>query len=87
MPLTCYDSDREVRSQIYDPQGNALTIGELADRFNALERESQEAIRQAASWWVSWRNRESHAPDYLSPAEAEAMMREYIERLLQERSS
>ena len=34
---TCYESNRDVLSVIYDPNGNALTHGEIVDRLNGGE--------------------------------------------------
>ena len=32
--VTCYESDEPVLTQIYDPNGNALTMGEIVARMN-----------------------------------------------------
>ncbi len=35
MKCTCYESDDGVLTQIYDPSGNAMTMGEIVRRLNA----------------------------------------------------
>lgn len=34
---SCYESDEQVLTQIYDPHGNALTAGEIVCRLNELQ--------------------------------------------------
>ena len=38
----CADSSNEIRSVIYDPNGNALTHGELCALINELQDENEE---------------------------------------------
>lgn len=35
--FSCYESNRDVLTQIYDPQGNALTMGNIVDFLNDYE--------------------------------------------------
>lgn len=37
--FTCYESDRGVRTQVYDPTGEAMTLGDLVDLLNAQAAE------------------------------------------------
>lgn len=38
----CYSEDREVRTQIYDPNGNSMTNGDICALINELQDENQE---------------------------------------------
>lgn len=57
--------------------GNDSCAAVLAER-DQLKAELDEAIKKAAQWWLACRNRDSHAQDDISQAEAEKMMRAHI---------
>ena len=48
--VTCYDSNREVLSVIYDPNGNALTHGHLVDLINELQSENERMLDGIRYW-------------------------------------
>jgi len=46
---TCYESDEQVLTQIYDPNGNALTMGEIVTIIND-QAEERQRLRDAVEY-------------------------------------
>lgn len=48
--FTCYDSNKEVYSQIYDCNGNALQLGEIVELLNELNKKRSilDAVKEAS---------------------------------------
>ena len=45
MTVTCAESDKSVLTQIYDPNGNAMTMGEIVCRLNESAAEIERLKR------------------------------------------
>lgn len=43
--VQCYESSEDIKSSVYDPNGNALTNGELCALINQLLDEAKQRVK------------------------------------------